>query len=142
MGCCRWRDTCNWFLRVLYSGQPWILMFRSVNTHLLTLHKTTWIECSNSCPKLASSRGLFEAFIAPRLDSLQWCEVACHVGHTGVVIVLAVFVGWLDHGQVHQELTLTSLAVLSTSGRYHSKIWPWQSTTTMGSLCAPPFSGI
>jgi len=99
-------------------------MFRSVNTHLLTLHKTTWIECLNSCPTLVSSRGLFEAFIVPRLNSLQWCEVACHVGHTGVIIVLAVFVGWLDHGQVHQELTLTSLAVLSTSGRYHSKSWP------------------
>src|SRR5882724_3019351 len=54
VGCCRWRDTCNWFLRVLYSGQPWILMFNSVNTHLLTLHKTTRIECSNSCPKLAT----------------------------------------------------------------------------------------
>src|SRR5467141_2332553 len=62
--CCRWRDTCNWSLRVC-SGQSWILMFRSVNTHLMTLHKPTRIECSDSCPKLSNSGGLSEAFIAP-----------------------------------------------------------------------------
>src|SRR5467141_2629485 len=101
VGCCRSRDTCNWSLRVCCSGQSWILMFRSVNTHMMTLHKPTRIECLDSCPKLANSGGFSEAFIAPRLDSLLWLEEACHFGHTGVVIVLAMFVGWLDHGQVH-----------------------------------------
>src|SRR5882724_7705178 len=48
VGCCRWTDTCNWSLRVFCSGQSWILMFRSVNLHLMTLHKTTQIECLNS----------------------------------------------------------------------------------------------
>src|SRR5882724_7154838 len=70
VGCCRWTDTCNWYLRVCCSSQSWILMFISVNLHLMTLHKTTWIGCSNSCPKLANSGGLSEAFIAPRLVSL------------------------------------------------------------------------
>src|SRR5882724_7569419 len=71
-GCCRWSDTCNWSLRVCCSCQLCILRFGSMNTHLMTLHKPTGIECLDSCPKLANSGGLSEAFIAPRLDSLLW----------------------------------------------------------------------
>ena len=52
--------------------QSWLLMLRSVNTHLMILHKPTWIECLDSCPKLANSRGLSEALIVPRLVSLLW----------------------------------------------------------------------
>jgi len=56
----------------LCFGQSWILMFRSVNIHLMTLHKTTQIECLNSCLKLANFGGFSEAFIVPILDSLLW----------------------------------------------------------------------
>jgi len=73
-------------------------------------------------PQTGQLWGFSEAFIVPILDSLLWWEVACHVGHTDVVIVLAVFVGQLDHGQVHQEeLTLTSLTVLSVGARVLDK---------------------
>src|SRR5882724_9298897 len=87
VGCCRWTDTCNGSLRVCCSGQSWILMFRSVNLHLMTLHKTTQIECSNSCPKLANSRGLSEVSRTGFLNRLKCKKVGIDKEKTSRVIV-------------------------------------------------------
>ena len=58
----------------------------------MSLHKPAWSESSDSRTKLANSRSLSEAFIAPN-GLVPRFEVAHHIGNTGVVIFLEVFVG-------------------------------------------------
>ena len=73
----------------------WALVVRDcrpVYMYLMSLHKPTRSESSDSHTKLANSRSLSEAFIVPNGLVLRF-EVACHIGNTGVVIFLEVFVG-------------------------------------------------